>query len=131
MAQAPDRFAAVTHHAEGSERRDGWSVSEYVSHVGDHLRPWAERVQGARRAGRLDVAGYDPDEPAAARSYAAIPLPAALRSLQASVAAWTDVLRLALAEGVELQHATRGLQRAEDIVRNNTHDAHITTCGTS
>lgn len=124
MVQAPDRFAAATQLAEGSERRAGWSVSEYVSHVGDNLRQWAERVQGARLAGRVEVAGYDPDELAAVRSYAAIPLPAALWSLQLSVDAWTDVLRLALAEGVELQHATRGLQPAEDIARNNTHDAH-------
>jgi hypothetical protein len=26
--------------------------------------------------------------------------------------------------GVVLQHATRGAQRAEDVARNNAHDAH-------
>jgi hypothetical protein len=40
------------------------------------------------------------------------------------VTAWVAVLQPALAEKVELLHATRGLQRAEDIARNNCHDAH-------
>jgi hypothetical protein len=31
---------------------------------------------------------------------------------------------IALARGVVLQHATRGAQRAEDVARNNAHDAH-------
>jgi hypothetical protein len=30
----------------------------------------------------------------------------------------------ALASGVVLQHAARGAQRAEDVARNNAHDAH-------
>lgn len=124
ISGAPDRFAELSRKADGDERGVGWSVSEYVSHVADNLRQWAERVQGARLAGRFDVAGYDPDELASARVYAAVPLEAALWSLNLSVDAWLHVMRSALAEGVQLQHATRGLQRAEDIVRNNTHDAH-------
>lgn len=124
MQQVPARFAQTTAGAKGSERGDGWSVSEYVSHVGDNLRQWAERVQGARLAGRFDVAGYDPDTLASAREYASVPLEAALWSLELSVDAWLLVMRSAMAEGVELQHATRGLQRAEDLIRNNTHDAH-------
>ncbi|GIE95591.1 hypothetical protein [Paractinoplanes rishiriensis] len=46
------------------------------------------------------VAGYNPDALAAARG----PVP--------------------LAEGVELERATRGSPRAEDIARNNCHDAY-------
>jgi hypothetical protein len=37
--------------------------------------------------------------------------------------AWTQSAELALARGVVLQHATRGAQRAEDVARNNAHDA--------
>ena len=48
MEQAAGQCAEATAHAHGSERADGWSVSEYVSHVGDNLRQWAERLQGAR-----------------------------------------------------------------------------------
>lgn len=116
------RGAAGT--AIGSERLDGWSVSEYVSHVGDNLRQWAERVQAVRLAGITVVGGYDPDALAVARGYEQLPLPAAVWSALRSADAWCQVLRDAIAERVELQHATRGLQRAEDIVRNNTHDAY-------
>lgn len=124
MQGAPNLFAAATRAAQGTERGAGWSVREYVSHVGDNLRQWAERVQGARLTGRVDVAGYNPDELALARGYASVPLEAALWSMQLSVEAWLQVLRSAMAERLVLQHSTRGLQRAEDIIRNNTHDAH-------
>ena len=120
------RLAEATERACGFERRSsgGWSVTEYVCHVGDNLRQWAERVQSARLAHQFEVAGYDPDALAKARGYAALPLAAAAWSTGLAAAAWVSVLSPALAEGVELQHATRGLQRAEDIARNNCHDAY-------
>lgn len=105
------------------ERLDGWSVAEYVSHVGDNLRQWSERIQAARLAGQRDVAGYDPDALGEARGYASIPLEVGLWSAGNAAERWADVLTAAVDEGVELQHATRGLQRAEDIARNNCHDA--------
>lgn len=120
----PAEMAVAAREASGVERGDGWSVAEYVLHVADNLRQWSERVQAARLGGVSDVAGYDPDELAAARSYSAIPLPAAMWSLGISVEAWVDVMVLAVAEGVELNHVTRGLQRACDIARNNAHDAY-------
>lgn len=108
----------------GEARLDGWSVAEYISHVGDNLRQWAERIQAARLAGRPDVAGYDPDALAKARGYAHIPLEVALWSAGSAAHRWADVLVAAIDEGVELQHSTRGLQRAEDVARNNCHDAY-------
>ncbi len=114
----------ATRALTGEERLDGWSVAEYVSHVGDNLRQWSERIQSARLTGRLDVAGYDPDALAEARGYAYIPLEVALWSAGNAAQRWADVLTAAVEERVELQHATRGLQRAEDVVRNNCHDAH-------
>lgn len=108
----------------GEERLDGWSVAEYVAHVGDNLRQWAERVQSARLAGRTAVAGYDPDALAQARDYSAIPLQVALWSAEQAAERWAEVLTAALDEQVVLEHATRGPQRAEDVARNNAHDAH-------
>lgn len=122
VARAAESFAKATREATGDERLDGWSVAEYTSHVGDNLRQWAERVQAARLAGSVEVAGYDPDELARARGYASIPLAVALWSLDVSSGGWVDVLASALDEGVALQHATRGTQRAQDIARNNAHD---------
>lgn len=107
----------------GDERLEGWSVSQYVSHVGDNLHQWAERVQAARLAGQTQVAGYDPDTLATARGYEFIPLAMALWSAGKAAERWVEVLTAAVNEGVELEHATRGRQRAEDIARNNCHDA--------
>lgn len=124
MADLESHIRSAAGVALGCERLDGWSVSEYVSHVGDNLRQWAERVQAVRLTHIAAVGGYDPDALAAARGYEQLALPAAIWSAIRSADAWSQVLRDALAEGVELHHATRGLQRAEDIVRNNTHDAY-------
>lgn len=124
IADAPAEVARRIRKARGDERRasGGWSVSEYVSHVSDNLRNWAERVQAARLAGVPDAVGYDPDELARVRGYAALPVEVAVWSLQVSCDVWVPVMRAALHEKVVLDHATRGQQRAEDIARNNGHD---------
>lgn len=118
------RLAGVTTAAHGPERRPtgGWTVSAYVSHMGDNLRQWAERVQCARLSGQVEVSGYDPDVLAEARAYPEISLEAAVWSAGIAATAWAGVMGDAVQEGVELIHATRGLQRAEDIARNNCHD---------
>ena len=48
----------------------------------------------------------------------------ALWSLRWAVDAWVQIVPEALTGQIVLQHATRGRQRAEDIARNNAHDAH-------
>jgi SAM-dependent methyltransferase len=119
------RLAAATAAADGTERRvdGGWSVSEYASHVGDNLRQWAERLQSARLAQQIQVAGYDPDALAVARGYATLPLAVAVWSSELAATTWVEVLTSALDEDVSLRHPTRGLQRAADVARNNCHDA--------
>ena len=74
--------------------------------------------------GQIGVPGYDPDLMARARSYDGISLAGALWSLRWAADAWVGAVRAGLAEGVVLRHATRGAQRAEDVARNNAHDAH-------
>jgi DinB family protein len=120
------RLAEATTDATGDRRRPsgGWSVTEYVAHIGDNLRQWAERVQGARLDGRIKIAGYDPDELATARRYSDLTLGAASWSACHAAALWVSALTAAVTEGVELHHATRGVQRAEDVARNNCHDAY-------
>jgi len=126
IAGLGSRLAESTTQANGSERdgKRSWSITEYVCHVGDNLRQWAERVQCARLSRQFEVAGYDPDILAEAREYAALSLAAAAWSTGLAAAAWANVLTAALDEEIELQHATRGAQRAEDIARNNCHDAY-------
>ncbi len=124
IADAPQEVERRVRTARGDERRSGsgWSVSEYVSHVGDNLRNWAERLQAARLSGVQEVVGYDPDELSRVRGYGAIPLQVAVWSLRVSSEMWVPVMRAALAERVVLSHASRGRQRAEDIACNNGHD---------
>jgi hypothetical protein len=119
-------LAEATADADGTERRPsgGWTVSEYVCHVGDNLRQWSERLQIALLTRQRTIAGYDPDALAAARGYAALPLAVAMWSSELAAATWVEVLGRALRENLELQHATRGRQTAADVTRNNCHDAY-------
>jgi len=118
-------------HDGGSDRdRRGtagtlaWTPAAYISHITDNLRNWAERLAGARLAAAADVPGYDPDLIAKARCYNEIASAAALWSLQHAVAAWVESMTAALEDDVVLQHATRGIQCAEDVARNNAHDGY-------
>ncbi|WP_431953413.1 hypothetical protein [Actinacidiphila sp. bgisy167] len=70
------------------------------------------------------VPGYDPDLVAQARHYNEIAPAAALWSLEHAVDAWAESVTSALEEGIVLRHATRGVQRAEDVARNNAHDGY-------
>jgi hypothetical protein len=122
----PDAYARRLAGATGRERHPdlAWTAAAYVSHVTDNLRTWAERLAGGYLARDLAVPGYDPDLLSQARHYNDVSLAGALWSLRWAVDAWTQSAEMALARGVVLQHATRGAQRAEDVARNNAHDAH-------
>ena len=124
VGSVPELMRTATSDASGHERSpDGsWSVAEYVCHVGDNLRQWAERVQGARLDGQRSVSGYDPDTLAEARGYASVPLGAARWSLGISDEHWMLAMTAAVNEGIELEHKSRGIQGAGDIVLNNAHD---------
>jgi hypothetical protein len=121
----PARFAERLAGASGDERHPelAWTPAAYVSHVADNLRTWSERLTGARLSGATEVPGYDPDLLARARRYDAVALAVALWSLGWAARAWAESVTAALAAGVVLHHATRGMQRAEDVARNNAHDA--------
>jgi hypothetical protein len=125
VEQFPGIYAARVEGATGKEtcRELEWSVSAYVIHVADNLRIWSERLAGARLSGESRVTGYDNDLLAVARRYDEINLHAALWSLSWAAQEWSDSLRVALVAGTELQHSDRGLQTAEDVARNNAHDA--------
>jgi hypothetical protein len=126
VREVPGGYAARLAGATGRERHPdlAWTAVAYVGHVTDNLRTWAERLAGAHLAGDLAVPGYDPDLLARARHYDELSLAGALWSLRWAATAWADAAQQALAADVTLQHATRGPQRAQDVARNNAHDAH-------
>ncbi|MEU4829928.1 hypothetical protein [Streptosporangium sp. NPDC023615] len=124
VEELPGRFSVLLEGRTGSERHPelAWTPAAYVSHVTDNLRNWAERLAGARLAGADHVPGYDQDLLARARRYDEIAPAAALWSLRGAVDAWVESVSAALDHQVVLRHAARGIQRAEDVARNNAHD---------
>jgi hypothetical protein len=125
-ANIPERYRMLLANANGYERHPdlSWNASAYVSHVADNLRMWAERLAGIRISGQRRAPGYDQDLLAEARHYNEIDKAAALWALDHAVTLWVENVSTALTLGLEMDHATRGLQTASDIARNNTHDAY-------
>ncbi len=120
----PESYGALLAGATGKERHPGlsWSSGEYVSHVGDNLRIWAERLVGATGGGPVVVGGYSERELAQARNYRSIPLAAALWSLGRSVADWRTAVGRSPRTGIVLVHPERGGQSLGDVALSNAHD---------
>jgi hypothetical protein len=125
VADLPTTFAALLAGATGDERHPdlAWSVTEYVCHVADNLRIWAERLVGIAGGGRPLVAGYDEMALAEARNYPSIPLPAALWSLARSVEDWLATVDRSDAAGVVMVHPERGRLTLAEVMTSNAHDA--------
>ena len=125
VKRLPARYSALVEDRQGDERHPelAWNVAAYISHVTDNLRNWAERLAGARLSGMRRVPGYDPDLLAQARCYNEVSLAGAMWSLRRAADAWVESVTAALNDNVVLEHAGRGVQRAEDVARNNAHDA--------
>jgi len=125
VRRLPGTFEHLTDQTSGSKRHPdlGWSVAEYVCHVADNLRIWAERLMGVVGGAGPEVGEYDENELADARNYERIPLQAALWSLDRSVYDWAGAVTVAEQEGVVLVHPERGPQSVSDVVRTNAHDA--------
>lgn len=125
VANLPDTYAALLEEASGYERHPdlAWSVGEYVCHVGDNLRIWAERLAGTAAGAPPEVGGYDEAAMAEARGYRFIPLPTSLWSLARAVVDWRSAVSRSASSGVVLVHPERGGQTLADVVRSNAHDA--------
>ena len=124
VARLPQSYAALLATATGAERHPdlAWSVGEYVCHVADNLRIWAERLMGIAGGGPALVGGYDETALAEARNYPSIPLAAAMWSLDRSIADWLDAVDRADSSGVALIHPDRGRQTLAEVVVSNAHD---------
>lgn len=127
LERLPSRFRELLDRCTGHERHPdlSWGPLGYVCHVVDNLRIWADGLAaGVRLSDEVSVPGYDPDLLAEARRYHRIAPEAALWSLERAAACWAETVTAALDRGVVLRHAARGTQRAEDVARNNAHDAY-------
>jgi hypothetical protein len=98
---APDRYASLLANRDGMVAADdgGWNATAYLWHLTDLARSWSERwVQLANDPGSL-LAGWDPDELAAARNYPGLPTVPALWALHDVTTTFVDLSR-------HLDHAT-------------------------
>jgi hypothetical protein len=125
LGGVPEEYAALLAGATGAERHPdlSWTVGAYVCHVADNLHIWAERLAGSA-AGVKVVAPYDQDELAAARSYAEVPLAAALWSLGRGLGDWKAAVTAVPGQEVVISHRERGEMHLEDVARAVAHDAH-------
>jgi hypothetical protein len=95
ITQAPARYAALLDGRDGMAPAadGGWNATSYVWHLADLARGWSERwVLLAREPGAL-LAGWDPDELAAARNYRALPTVPALWALSTCTTTLVELTR--------------------------------------
>lgn len=124
VVKVPVSYRTALATASGQERHSeqAWSVTDYVCHVADNLRIWAERLGGVASGAPREVAPYDQDALAAARRYDEVALQAALWSLGRGVADWQLAIAQAIENRVTLVHSERGELTVLDVVRSNAHD---------
>jgi len=120
---APERYERLVAGRTGSERHPGlaWPVSGYVCHVADNTRIWAERYAGAAD-GTREIATYDENLLATARSYDKVPLAGAMWSLRKAVVDWREAVEQADRGNMVILHPERGELSVLDAVLSNTHD---------
>ena len=125
VSDLPFAYQGILSDRSGGEQLPGldWTVTEYVSHVADNLRIWAERLMGVVNGAPPLVGSYSENELAVARNYTDIPLPAAMWSLSRSVEDWLTSVGTSPDAGVVLVHPERGELTLRDVVVANAHDA--------
>jgi hypothetical protein len=125
VSTLPNAYGGLLKGRSGHEQHPGlsWSVTEYVAHVADNLRIWAERLMGVVEGAPNLVGPYDQNALADARNYREIPLQASVWSLMRSVDDWREAVEESAASGVVLVHRERGELTLLDVVLSNAHDA--------
>lgn len=126
VTEVPGRFTALVEGAEGTERHPdlGWTVAGYVQHVADNLLGWGAGLAAALAGWEGEYVSAAPDDVAAVKRYDAVPLPAALWSLEQAARAWGEVAPPAADADVVLHHSRRGRLAATAVLRAVAHDAH-------
>ncbi|MFP5487857.1 MAG: hypothetical protein ACLGHQ_06080 [Acidimicrobiia bacterium] len=120
---APARYRALLDGRDGMAPADdgGWNASAYLWHLTDLARSWSERwVQLRVDPGSL-LAGWDPDELAAARNYRNLPTPPAVWALDGAAAIFVGLSR-ELDHGTRFQHGDWGEGTVADGLRWLAHE---------
>lgn len=125
MSAVPSLLGSLLAGATGSERVPDleWSVGAYVSHIGDNLTIWTERLRGVASGAPPLVGAYDESALARARNYEEIALPATLWSLGRAVVEWGKAVAQSDRSGTVLVHPERGELTLRAVALANVHDA--------
>jgi hypothetical protein len=123
IAGAPERFAALLAGGDGTGRAPDltWDAREYVAHVADNLRIWAERLSALTPGATLPIAPYDQDALAAARAYRQLPVAAVLWSVGQSAATFV-ALWPTVPTDARLDHPESGMMDRDRVVVQVAHD---------
>ena len=120
---APARYSELLEGRDGMIADDdgGWNATAYLWHLTDLARSWSERwVQLRADPGSL-LAGWDPDELAAARNYRNLPTVPALWALGQSTATFVQLSR-DLDHTTTFQHGDWGEGTVADGLRWLAHE---------
>lgn len=107
VASLPARLTELLADASGSERHPAlaWSLSSYVSHIGDNLRVWAERLAGNSLGG-----------PTWSPAIGSIVV------LGTLIRDWAMAVAMAPAD-LRMVHPDREETGMQNVVRSSAHDA--------
>lgn len=117
------RYAALLADRDGMAAPDdgGWNATSYLWHLTDLARSWSERwVQIGDAPGSL-LAGWDPDELAAARNYRNLPTVPALWALSEATASFVRLSRQ-LDHTAVFEHGDWGQGTVADGIRWLAHE---------
>ena len=123
IADAPVRYSALLAGRDGMAPAadGGWNATSYVWHLVDLARSWSERwVLLAAEPGSL-IAGWDPDELAAARNYGNLPTVSALWALDRDVATFVELCDV-VGHGTTFEHGDWGTGTVADATRWLAHE---------
>lgn len=126
VRRLPYIYSQLIGDSDGTNRHPdlAWTAGQYVCHVVDNLRIWAERVIAASKGATELIGTYDADMLCVARGYAFVPTQGSLWSLERSCESWVCGIEAASESQLTLRHPQRGLLSLEDVVLSNTHDSY-------
>lgn len=102
-----------------------WSVGEYICHIGDNERIWAERFAAIDAQTRsVSIAPFDQDLLAAARNYNLIGYASGMWSMRRGFDDFTTTSHEAARRSGILRHPERGALPILDAMRTVVHDCH-------
>lgn len=123
ISAAPERYAALLDGRDGMVPGPdgGWNATAYLWHLTDLARSWSERWAQLRFEPGSRLAGWDPDELAAARNYRNLPTSPAVWALTDATSTFVGLSR-DIDHDTTFQHGDWGEGTVADGLRWLAHE---------